>query len=164
MSSKSVLTAAHKRLTDITEAYLEALDGIPDDDLANWKPTAASQDVGEMNTFSGMSMHTVSVARFIWEHQIFGNDIPRDRTREWTAKLTNAEITEAFDNMLRRLGELIEEQPEVDLEAPATTPLAFAHDWNKMIWLIESVDHTSTHLGHAQIHKQLWLAERGESA
>lgn len=161
MSNQSVLEGVYQSLERVVEEYLEALDGIPDQDLATWKPAAEQQGGGEMNTLSGMSVHTSTVARWIIEHQVFGLDFPRDREFEFTAKVSQAEIVEMFDNMLRKFEGLIESDPNVNLAGPPSTVREYAPDWTKLAWLLHALDHTALHLGHAQVTRQLWLAERG---
>jgi hypothetical protein len=117
-----------------------------------------------MNTLAAMSVHTVQAGAWRIVHQVFGHDYPRDRDAEFTATASRAEIDAMFDTMLRRFVELIEEQPDVDLSAMPPTIRESSPDWTKLQYLVSLVEHTALHLGHAQITRQLWLAERGQAS
>lgn len=159
--SEPILRATQASLKSLVGEYLEALDGIPDEDISTWKPSVEQHGGGEMNTLAGLSVHTALAGTWMLVHQIFGEDFPRDRDTEFQATATRAEIDDLFAQMLTRFNSLIESNPDIDLSAPATTRRPTRPDANKAEFLIHVADHTAQHLGHAQIHKQIWLVERG---
>ncbi len=161
--SHDVLIATYASLEKIVREFLEALDGIPDDDLNTWKPAAEHNGGGAMNTLAAMSVHVVQAGAWRIVHQAFEHDFPRDRDAEFTATATRAEIDAMFDTMLRRFSALIEEQPDVDLNAMPPTIRESSPDWTKLRYLVSLIEHTALHLGHAQITRQLWLAERARA-
>lgn len=159
--SRDVLTAAYTSLERVVRDFLRALDGIPDEDLNHWKPAAEQNGGGEMNTLAAMSVHTVQAGAWRIVHQVFDQDYPRDRESEFTATASRAEIDAMFATMLRRFAEMIEERPDIDLSAMPPTIRETSPDWTKLQYLVSLVEHTALHMGHAQITRQLWLAERG---
>lgn len=160
MSNRVVLEATYASLEKLVTAFLEAIDGIPDDDLSTWKPSAEQQGGGEMNTLAAMSVHTAEAAAWRIVHQIFGHDYPRDREAEFSVTASRKEIDERFATLLSRFVELIELELDVDLATLPPTIHEDHPDRTRMDWLVSTIDHTALHLGHAEIHRQLWLAER----
>lgn len=155
-----VLTTAYAILETLVDQFRAALDGIPDDDLNTWKPGAEQHGGGDMNTFAVLGVHTVAAARWRIENQVFDRGYVRDRESEFTATATRAELDAQFATMLEVFGGLIESDEAVDLDALPTTPREDHPDWTRLRWLLTAIEHTALHLGHAQIHRQLWLAER----
>ena len=161
--NEPLLRAAHQSLGNLVTDFLKALDGIPDEDLNRWKPAAEQQGGGDMSTFAALGVHTASAATWMILHQTFGHDFPRDRVLEFEAETTRAEIDDLFHTLMQRFGELIETDGDVDLTAlPPSIRPAFP-EWNRTNWLLHAIDHTAQHLGHIEITRQLWLAERGQA-
>lgn len=159
--SKATLQATYNQLAKLVREYKQALDGVADEDFSSWKPSAAAIGGGEMNTFSGLSVHVIQAAAWRIVHQIFGLEYPRDREHEFDATDSRAEIDLRFDEVLARFASLIESGPEVDLNSLPPTIRQESPDGTRLEYLIQVVGHTALHLGHAQIHRQLWQAERG---
>ncbi len=154
-----ILEATYDALDKLLADYRAALSGIPDSDLASWKPAAATAGGGEMNTLAAMAVHTASAGGWMLHHQVFGDEIPRDREAELRAIATRDEIDAVFEGWLASFRERIESGQDVDLTGmPPTIRESMPH-WTRMHWLLHMIDHTALHLGHAQIQKQLWLAE-----
>lgn len=160
MNSRDILETTYTVLERLVRQFHRALEGIPDQDLNGWKPAAEQRGGGAMNTLAAMSVHTVEAARWRIDQQVFGYDYPRDRESEFTATATRAEIDQMFEDLLNRFRELIDTEGEIDLMAMPLTPREDHPDRNKMAWLLTTIDHTALHLGHAEITRQLWLAER----
>lgn len=156
-----LLKATYDALEKLLADYQAALDGIPDSDLASWKPAAETTGGGEMNTFAAMAVHTASAGGWMLHHQVFGDEIPRDREAEFRAIATRDEIDAVFEGWLASFRERMESGEEVDLTAKPPTIRESIPHWTRMHWLLHMIDHTALHLGHAQIQKQLWLAEQG---
>lgn len=159
--SSEILRDSLQQLEKLVNEYREALDGIPDDDLNTWKPAAERSGGGEMNTFAAICYHAGQAASWRIVHQIFEQAYPRDRDSEFSATASRAEIDEMFETLLSRFTDFIESQPSVDLSVLPPTIRRDSPDWTKMAYLVNTIGHTALHLGHVQIHKQLWLAERG---
>lgn len=156
-----ILNATCDALEKLLLDYQAALDDIPDGDLASWKPAAETAGAGEMNTFAAMAVHTAAAGGWMLHHQVFGDQVPRDREAEFQAIATRDEIDAVFEGWLASFRERIERGDEVDLTAMPPTIRDSIPDWTRMHWLLHMIDHTALHLGHAQIQKQLWLAEHG---
>ncbi|MCA9833261.1 MAG: DUF664 domain-containing protein [Thermomicrobiales bacterium] len=160
MTCELVLRAAHQSLGKLVKEYLEALDGISDEDLNTWLPGAVSNGGGEMNTFAAMSVHVIGAGSWMLFHQVFGEEVARDREAEFHATATRQEIDDLFATMLSRLADHIESDADLDLYSLPPTIRETVPDWTRAAWLFHAIDHTALHLGHAQIQRQLWLAER----
>lgn len=164
MDNRSVLTAAFDALSVLVQDFLATLDDVPDEDLANWKPSAEQNDGGEMNTLSAISAHAASAASWMIVHQVFGQDFPRDRESEFDVIATREQIDRFFAGMLANFAALIETTDELDLLELPPTVRESQPEWTRLHWLFHAIDHTALHLGHAQIHRQLWQAERADKS
>lgn len=163
MDARTPLNAAYDMLSVLLSSYQTALDGIPDDDLNGWDASATENGGGEMTRLGPLGGHVVGAGTWMLEHQVFGLDSPRDRDQEFVTPHTRAELDAMFATMLTRFRELIDTHGDVDLAALPPTIRDTVPDWNRMMWLLHMIDHTALHVGHAQIQRQLWLAERGAS-
>lgn len=159
MSNEMILRSTHLALTKTINEFKEALDGIPDSVFSSWFPAAAANGGGDMNTLAGLAVHTAAAGTWRIVHQIFGGDYDRDRESEFTATATRAEIDALFDSMLDSFETLIDQCPDVDLAALPPTIRKDTPTWTRADYLTNLVYHTALHTGHAQIHRQLWLAE-----
>lgn len=164
MHSRVPLNAACDMLQVLLESYQAALDGIPDADLNEWSPSAEQNGGGPMTKLGPMGGHVAGAGTWMFEHQVFGLESPRNRDGEFVTPNTRAEIDAKFAAMISRLQELIASDIEVDLTALPPTVRDSVPTWNRMMWLLHLIDHTALHVGHAQIQRQLWLAERGQSS
>ncbi len=161
MSNHVIFAAVRRSLHKVVADYLAALDGISDDDLSTWKPEAASRGGGEMNTLSGLSVHTAEAGAWMVCHQVFGQEFDRSRVLDFTATATRAEIDAFFASFLQRFDDAVATDPDIDLAGPPASIRPALPDWDRAAWLMHAIDHTAEHLGHAQITRQVWLAERG---
>ena len=141
--------------------FLSALDGIPDEDLASWKPAVSREGGGEMNTLAAMAVHTASAGRWMFVHQVCGEDLDRDRDAEFHAVATRAEIEAHFQEFLDAMRERACVLESTDLDQMPPTIRPNHPTWTRAHWLFHMVEHTGIHVGHAQIHRQLWEAEKG---
>lgn len=163
MDSTPILNTTYMLLTNLADQFLESLDGIPENDLNSWKPSAEQQGGGEMNTFAALAVHVVAAARWRIEEQTFDIHYPRDRENEFSATATKAEIDEFFSTMINEFRTLIASDREVDLTSLPGTIREDDPDRTRLDWLLSAIDHTALHVGHVQIHRQLWLAERANT-
>lgn len=163
MDSKPILNTTHMLLENLADRFLESLDGIPENDLNSWKPSAEQQGGGDMNTFAALAVHVVAAARWRIEEQTFDIPYPRERGNEFTATAKRAEIDEIFSTMISEFHALIASDQEVDLTSPPGTIREDHPDRTRLDWLLSAIDHTALHVGHVQIHRQLWLAERAST-
>lgn len=158
---RQVLEAACEALEKLLTELGEALDGIPDAQLATWRPRIEADGGGETNTFAALAVHTAAAGGWMLHHQVYGDDLPRDREAEFRAVATRDEIDAIFEGWLSSFRERIEQDDTVDLSAlPPTIRESIPH-WTRLHWLLHMIDHTALHVGHTQIHRQLWLTEQG---
>lgn len=163
MNSVPVLNTSLMLLENLSDLFLKSLDGIPENDLNSWKPSAEQQGGGDMNTFAALAVHVVAAARQRIEELTFDVPYPRDRDSEFTATATKAEIDELFSTMISEFRGLIATNQDIDLTSPPARPRADHPDRTRLDWLLSALDHTGLHVGHVQIHRQLWLAERAST-
>lgn len=162
MDTRLVLNSMYSSLEMISRQFLQSLEGIPDEDLISWKPSAEQHGGGEMNTFAALAVHVVEAAGWRIRQQVFDIPYPREREREFHARATRAEIDEMFASLLSGFRHLIESDTVVELNELPTTIREDHPNRTRLDWLVSSIEHTALHLGHAQIQRQLWLAERVE--
>lgn len=160
MSNQVIFSATRKSLHKLVNAFLVTLDGIPEEDLNSWKPAAAANGGGEMNTLGALAVHTAEAAAWMIEQQTFGEDFDLSRVVDWNVITNREEINALFDTMLARFDELVIANPDVNLGDLPVNVRPSLPDWERAAWLMHAIDHTAEHLGHAQITRQLWLAER----
>lgn len=129
--NKAIIEGAYRSLSLLADDFLSALDGIPEDDLNTWIPTAAAEGGGEMNTLAAMAVHTATAGTWMLVHQVYGQDYPRDREAEFEARATREEIESKFAEMLRRFRELIDSGVEIDMVAMPPTIRDRIPDWNR---------------------------------
>lgn len=161
MSNQVIFAATRKSLHKLVTEFLATLDGIPDEDLNTWIPAAATNGGGEMNTLAGLAVHTAEAAAWMIQQQTFGEDFDLARVVNWNVTTNREEINALFAAMLDRFDELVESDADVNLADLPVNVRPSLPDWNRAAWLLHALDHTALHLGHAQITRQLWLAERG---
>lgn len=152
-------------LRSLAEDMLDALGGIPTDDLNTWKPAAAREGSHAMNTFAALATHTLGSAAH-WTLIITGaRPATRDRNAEFRAQTTLADLRARRDAWLAELHTQLEGMTEADFAAPIPASLVHGdtHGWTILRGMIHAIDHTALHLGHVQIQRQLWEYERDKA-
>lgn len=160
----SLLTDVYRMLEIQLAQFRQAIAGIPDDDLNSWKPAAEAGGGGEMNTFASLAVHITGAGTWRVFQQVYGDDVHRDREAEFHATATADEIDRMFDGWLAGFRERLERPVQPDLASLPETPREDHPDWTRKRWLLTMIDHNALHLGHVQIHRQLWMAETGRAA
>lgn len=158
---ENVLEATYRILERQLQQFRDAIAGIPDQDLNTWKPAAESAGGGDMNTFSALAVHIVGAGTWRLYQQVYDDDVQRDRDAEFSATATAAEIDQIFDEWLAGYRERLGRASQPDLTSLPRTPREDHPNWTRMDWLLTMIDHNALHLGHVQIHRQLWLVEGG---
>jgi hypothetical protein len=156
----AIATGIYNVTESLISDILKTMDDIPEEALNSWKPAAAQEGGGEMNTFAAIAIHTASAGRWMLVHQAFGEEFSRDREGEFHATASRAAIEAKFQEWLGDLRERLERLDDVDLTQMPPTVRDTRPNWTRSHWLIHMVDHTGIHLGHLQIQRQLWDAER----
>lgn len=156
--TSTIIDVVENLVTD----FLAALDGIPDEELASWKPAAAREGGGEeMNTLAALAVHTASAGRWMFIHQVCGEELDRDREAEFHAVATRAGIEKQFQGFLDAIRQRASVLESTDLDQMPPDIRPNHPTWTRAHWLFHMVEHTGIHVGHAQIHRQLWEAEKG---
>jgi hypothetical protein len=157
---KALAQATENVVRSLSEDILATLDGVPDEDLGTWWPGAAGNGGGEMNTFAAIAIHTAAAATWMLNHQVLGAEVARDREAEFHATATRAGIQQRYAAWMDDLSAKLAQLDQVDLDAAPPSVRPGREDWKRADWLLHVVDHTGLHLGHLQIHRQLWEAEQ----
>ncbi len=142
-------------LNKLVGEALEALDGVPADDLNSWKP---KQDLADINTFFALATHLVAAGEFWTLHAVGGQPTNRDRPAEFRAHGSIDEIHARFDKWLVDCRDVLSGLTLEDLEREVT---ADGHSETFLLGdrLLHAVGHTATHVGHLQIQRQVYDAE-----
>lgn len=156
----SITTAVYDVIDSLVIDMMKTMNGIPEEDLNTWKPNAEQQGGGEMNTFAAIAIHTASAGRWMLNHQVCGEEFSRDREAEFHATATRAEIEACFQDWLSDMRRHLDTMGEIDLSQMPATIRENHPTWTRAHWLLHMVDHTGIHLGHLQIQRQAWEAER----
>lgn len=150
-----IAAAIDTNLTKYAEEALEALDGLPPDDLNTWKPR---QELADINTFFALATHLVAASEFWTLHAVGGRPTNRDRAAEFLARGSLDELRARFDVWLsdcrQMLAGLTTEGLNREVTVADRPDIFIAGDR-----LLHAVAHSATHVGHLQIQRQLYDAE-----
>ena len=149
-------------LDKLVQDALSQLDGIPTDDLNRWRP---AQELGDINTFFALATHLVGAGEFWILHGAGGRPTERDRSAEFVAEGDPAALRARYDRWLGDVREVLAELTEEDLarvpDLDRGRSSGRSEGWTVADCLLHAVEHTAVHVGHLQIQRQLWDAERG---
>jgi uncharacterized damage-inducible protein DinB len=123
--------------------------GLPQEAL-DWIP-------GEnMNSLCVLIVHTAGAERYWVGDVAMGESSNRDRAAEFQAKgLNEAALKKRLDDTLAYTRQALERLTLADLEKMCIAPRDGSE--TTVGWaLMHALEHTSLHLGHAQITRQLW--------
>ncbi|MBC8170342.1 MAG: DinB family protein [Anaerolineae bacterium] len=137
------------RLRDLHDELEAVFTGLPQEAL-DWVPGE------DMNSLVVLVCHAAGVERF-WIGLMALNDGPSERSRdlEFQMKgLNEAELKARLAASEAYAREGLERLTLADLATMRLTPrqMAFSVGWS----LLQALDHTAMHVGHAQINRQLW--------
>ena len=148
-------------LKKLTKECFDQIEGVPDEDVNSWRPALALQDI---NTMFALLTHVISSGEF-WVLSVAA-ELPSHRVRatEFSATGDVAALRARAGVWLSACETLLATLTPADFErvvrykssttgAPSSDTIANC--------LIHAVDHTANHLGHLQIQRQIWNAERG---
>ncbi len=148
--------------TDLSNQILETMEGMPEEDLNGWKTPEAH---GDINTMYGLATHTVGAGEFWTLQAVGGIDLDRRRSEEFIAEGSLDAIRSRYDRWLQQLSELLARVTDDELRSiyrrdanPAQG--MDADERSRAECLLHALEHTALHLGHMQVQRQLWDAER----
>lgn len=144
-------------LTKLAADALLQLDGIPERDLNEWRPALGLQDV---NTLYGLATHLVAAGEFWMLHAAAGRPTDRDRPTEFRASGDLATLQARYGRWLEESRAFLMELSEDDLTRRFTREGGDPIDWTVAECIMHAVEHTAVHVGHLQLQRQVWNAER----
>jgi hypothetical protein len=147
----------------LSDQALAQHEGIPDDDLNDWKPAQGLEDI---NTFYALATHLVGAGEFWVLHAAGGRNLQRDRPAEFRARGDLTSLKTRYERWLSDSRDVLSALTEADVSRiferdadPQSGSRAVR--WTVADCLIHAVEHTGVHVGHLHIQRQLWNAERG---
>ena len=151
-----IAEAVDQQLNKYAQEAFEALDGLPESDLNDWKPR---QDLADINTFYALAYHLVSAGEFWLLHACGGGPTNRNRPAEFVARGSLDHLRQRYDKWLADSREVLAGLTEEDLGREVSVS---DRDERFVLGdrLLHTVAHTATHVGHLQIQRQLWDAEQ----
>jgi uncharacterized damage-inducible protein DinB len=158
-----MLPATYLLLQKLVADIFEQLDGIPEDDLNTWLPRDGMRDV---NTFFVLATHTVGAGEFWILEAAGGRDMDRNRRAEFTSTGSLDQLRARYDRWLADTAEVFAELDDAALASiyyrPANPERGMSESRRTRAECIaHALEHTAVHLGHLQLQRQLWDAERG---
>jgi hypothetical protein len=151
--------------TFLTRLWSEAraqLEGLPGDDLNEWKP----RHLDDANTFYALATHLIGAGEYWVLHAAAGWPIQRNRRAEFQARGDLATLQARAERWLANAREALASLTDADLQRVFERQADPAQGITAVRWtvaecLVHAVEHTALHVGHLQIQRQLWNAERG---
>jgi hypothetical protein len=145
---------------------LEALEGIPEADLASWRPGQAH---GEISTLYGLATHIAGATEFWVVEAAGGADVHRNRPGEFAASGSLADLRARYDEVMAEVRDLLSRLTDDDLagmyrrEANPAQGVS-AYEGTRAECIVHALEHAALHVGHLEIERQVWDAERGPAA
>ena len=148
-------------LTKLVGQALEQIAGVPEEDLNAWRPALGLEDI---NTFYALMTHILGSNEYWILHAAGGQPIERNRPAEFRATGTRTALIERADKLVEETRAFLATLSEADLERVFERG---GHDplrWTAADCITHAVEHTGVHVGHLQIQRQIWNAERGAAS
>ncbi|HET9658796.1 MAG TPA: DinB family protein [Thermomicrobiales bacterium] len=157
-----MLPATLTMLQKLVDDIFSQLDGIPENDLNTWLPRDGMRDV---NTFYALATHTVGAGEFWIVDAAGGRSVDRDRLAEFRSTGSLAELRARYDRWLADAAEVFATIDDATLASvyyrPANPEKGMGEARHTRAECIaHALEHTAVHLGHLQLQRQLWDAER----
>ena len=146
------------------DAFLALTADIPEDDLNTWKPAMSTEGDQETTTFGALGVHIAGAGEFMTLIAVDHAPVTRDREAEFHATTTHAALQTRFDAWLVKLQRQLDRLTEADLSTKNTPDRYLDRNWTNAQVMLHALDHTTLHVGHAEIQKQLWLDERARAS
>jgi hypothetical protein len=155
--ASSEIESFRRRFSHEFDRLLGTLDGL-DEEAVNWKPAAPSA-----NSILVLVTHALASAEDHVVRRAGGKPVVRSRDAEFAAKGDASKLATRADEVKRRIDETLaeldgrlgdEREPSFD-NWPGT--------WNVRDTLVNSIAHTAEHAGHAELTRDLYVAQRGST-
>jgi hypothetical protein len=145
---KVFLDAVQSKMTANHQSLRETVTGL-DADALNWQPAP------EANSICALVSHALDAERFLLTTAI---DLAVDRDRESHFRATttgSAELLALIDTAETQNDGYLARLSEADLAHEVARPgRTHTGAW----WVLQAVEHTREHVGHAQLTRQMWEA------
>ena len=146
-------------LKQIEKQALEVLDGLPPEAL-NWRPLpdAAGTDAHVTNSLAVMAVHLAGSMRH-WVGEVAGGrPAHRDRDAEFRAQADQAgELTARVSETAEFAREVLAKLPAQHLDEVVERN---GQTLSRRYAIVQALTHSTLHVGHMQITRQLWEASR----
>jgi uncharacterized damage-inducible protein DinB len=148
-------------LTKLIGDALEQLSEVPDDDLNTWLPALGMEDI---NTFYALMTHTLGATEYWLLHAAGGQPTERNRPAEFRATGGRMALIERADALVTDARAFLATLTEEDLarvfERAGDEPMR----WTVAECIVHAVEHVAVHVGHLQLQRQIWNAERAAAS
>lgn len=157
-----MLPATLDMLEKLVSDIFSQLDGITEEDLNSWLPRDGMRDV---NTFFALATHTVGAGEFWILEAAGGRLVDRNRTAEFRANGTLAQLRVRYDRWLAETAEVFAELDDATLASMYYRPASPERGMSearrtRASCIVHALEHTAVHLGHLQLQRQLWDTEQ----
>src|SRR5215213_6291554 len=144
-------------LTKLVGQALESISGVPDDDLNGWRPALGLEDI---NTFYALMTHLLSAGEYWILHASAGRPSDRNRPAEFRATGSRMALIQRADTWMNETKDYLATLTEEDLNRAFERGGNDPRRWTVAECIMHAVEHTAVHVGHLQIQRQIWNAER----
>lgn len=157
-----MLQASLSTLRKLVDEIFIQLDGIPEHDLNTWLPRDGMRDV---NSFYALAAHALGAGEFWILEAAGGRQVDRNRTAEFGASGSLEQLKARYERWLEDSAKVLATLDDATLASIYRRP----DDPERGMWatsrsraecILHAVEHTGIHLGHLQLQRQLWDAER----
>jgi len=141
---------------EMVKYILNAVEGLPRPAL-NWKPEP------DMNSIAVLVSHLTGADRF-WIGDVV-DQTPSGRDREAEFKVSNVGLDALKRQLNESLGDVRKAVEKLSLADLAEKRVTADGRTVTVTWaLLHAVEHSSLHLGHIEVTRQMWQASRGADA
>ena len=149
--------ATNHYLHTLAADALRQLDGIPESDLNTWLPRDGMRDI---NPFFALATHLVGSGEYWVLHAAGRRPLQRDRDAEFLARGALGDLQERYARWLSAVDAVLADLTDADLGRITDHLANQEHHLTVADCLVHAIEHTAMHVGHLQIQRQLWDAER----
>jgi len=150
-------------LAILCDQAMQAMDGIPEEDLGSWR---SGQAHGDINTMYGLATHIAGSGEFWILQAAGGREMNLQRLAEFTVSGSVADLRARFDRWLADSHDVLVSLSDEDLASiyrrdPDPSQGLSRVERPVAECIVHALEHTAMHVGHLQVQRQLWEQERG---
>lgn len=135
---------------------LASIDGLGEE-AVNWKPAAPTA-----NSLVVLVTHALASAEDHVVRRAAGKPVDRSRDAEFAAKGDASQLAARADEVKRRIDEALAELDGRLGEERESSFGKWPGTWTVRDTLVHAIAHTAEHAGHAELTRDLYLANRGK--